>query len=133
MVDISNPAAPTEIAIFDPFDDTNIWQGNWGVYPHTPSRQIYASARDGTLSVLELAEALPNDFDTLRLADVYSAPGNGVRLDVYVHNSAPAYQFELPIDWNGPYDLQLDSLSTFGLRTDHSGGHDAADQVVSQL
>jgi len=58
--------------------------------------------------------------DTMRTVDVTGAVGEPVRVDVNVHNYLDIDEIILPFNWGeGPLEVQYDSSSTTGLRTDY--------------
>lgn len=69
IVDLSDPANPVEITSFDtyPEGEEALYNGCWGVYPHTLSGKVYASNVNGLLFIL--------DFDSLPAPD---SDGDGV-------------------------------------------------------
>ncbi len=104
VVDISDPAAPAEVADYDTTPSTNAggFYGTWGTYPYSPSGYVYASDFDGRLTVLQLndgsvsnetvapaaplpAEVYPNPFGdgaTLRFDLAEAGPVRAVLYDV---------------------------------------------------
>ncbi|HSG99550.1 MAG TPA: PKD domain-containing protein [candidate division Zixibacteria bacterium] len=58
--------------------------------------------------------------DTL-VGDSVELAGGAVkaRVDVYVRNTVPVKQMQIPFAWSGDIDMTLDSFSTAGLRTDY--------------
>ncbi|MDF1543804.1 MAG: choice-of-anchor B family protein [bacterium] len=119
VLDISDPNFPVEIGRYDtyPADESANFNGCWGVYQYTPSGKVYASNMDGTLHILEEQAAVLDD--TMYVEHVQATPGGDVRVDVHAVNNLPMRQFIIPFDWNGPYNLTLDSVSTAGLRTEY--------------
>lgn len=56
VLDISIPECPREVALFDTYEPNNspIFDGCWGVYPHTAGRQtVYASNMDGRFFIFQ--------------------------------------------------------------------------------
>lgn len=53
-LDLDDPTQPELVAQFDTFTESESpnFRGCWGVYPHTRNGQIYASNRDGYLTIL---------------------------------------------------------------------------------
>jgi PKD repeat protein len=56
--------------------------------------------------------------DTMMVPEVASTIGQSTRFDVYAHNSLPLHELWIPFSWVGTPDLQYDSTTTTGLRTD---------------
>gem|GEM_PF-1183554 len=56
--------------------------------------------------------------DTMTIASVGTNADTQVRVDVSARNYLPLKEITLPISWAGDLDLQYDSFSTAGLRTD---------------
>ena len=54
ILDISNPAEPTEIAFFDtyPNSDSASFNGAWGVFPYLPSGKLLVSDIETGLFIL---------------------------------------------------------------------------------
>jgi len=57
--------------------------------------------------------------DSLRADSVWAEPGTSVRCDVYARNFIPLDRIELPFIWQGTLDVEFDSFSTAGLRTEY--------------
>ncbi len=57
--------------------------------------------------------------DSLQGETVYAAPGTQVEVDLYAVNSLPLRQIIIPVEFDGPLSLSLDSFSTSGCRTDY--------------
>lgn len=68
ILDISNPAEPTEVAWFDtyPDNDGSSFNGAWGVYPYLPSGRLLVSDIETGLFILREDDA-----------PAQAAPGNG--------------------------------------------------------
>jgi hypothetical protein len=118
MVDFSTPAAPAEIASYDTYStsETAEFQGAWGAYPYTGSNVIYASNLDNRLFVLERLTIVTND--TLVGDTVSAVAGEQVRLDIRLRNEHPVKGINVPVSWSGDFDIEPDSVSTDGLRTE---------------
>lgn len=118
VVDISDATAPREIARFDtwPFE-TPGFNGAWGMYPFSPNGYVYGSNDDGKLFILQ--EAVLIIDETLVADTVGSAPGSSLRLDISVANSRPIHLMNIPFSWQGPSNIQLDSVSRVGTRTEN--------------
>ena len=136
---MTDPSNPVELATYDTYTagQSPNFNGCWGVFPHTASGKVYASNLDGRLFVfLTRSEQLT---DTLKVSDAAANPGQKITVDISVTNDVPAKGFVLPINWSGPYNLILDSISTFGLRTsyfeefDYLGYDDANFRVAVQI
>ena len=119
IVDVSNPSIPVEVANFDtyPGGDLADFDGCWGVYPHAPDGQIYASNMDGQLFVL--SQQVVTLADTLYGETVIGQAGSQVRIDVRAHNTIPIHKFIIPFTWAGSLNMSFDSVSTVGLRTEY--------------
>ncbi len=116
IVDMSNASAPAEIGVFNAYPTDNPdYAGALGVYPHTVSGNIYASNLDGQLFVIQYDNVIL--ADTMWVDSVIGSAGSQVKVDIVASNSLPIYQFVVPIQYAGPYNLTLDSVSTAGLRT----------------
>ncbi len=59
--------------------------------------------------------------ESLLVASVTGEPLEKIRVDIYAVNHLPATRFIVPIAWDGPLFLSLDSVSTQGLRTEYMG------------
>jgi hypothetical protein len=55
VVDFSDPDNPVQLAAYDtwPASDTSRFKGCWGVFPHSPNGEVYASNFDGLLFVFD--------------------------------------------------------------------------------
>jgi choice-of-anchor B domain-containing protein len=119
VLNMADPLNPTEIGRYDTYasGDAALFNGCWGIFPHTRTGKVYASNMDGRLFVfLTRSTQLP---DTLKVASVASQPSEQVAVDISVTNDVNVKGFLLPIDWTGPYGLIFDSASTAGLRTSY--------------
>jgi choice-of-anchor B domain-containing protein len=119
VVDMTDPSTGTQLALFDTYSagESANYNGCWGIFPHTASGKVYASNLDGRLFVfLTRSEQLA---DTLKVSDAAADPGQKITVDINVTNDVPVKGFILPINWSGPYNLVLDSISTYGLRTSY--------------
>ncbi|MDH3889844.1 MAG: PKD domain-containing protein [candidate division Zixibacteria bacterium] len=56
--------------------------------------------------------------DTLKIPEVASTVGISTRFDVYAVNSLPLAELWIPFTWAGQMDMQYDSATTTGLRTE---------------
>jgi hypothetical protein len=56
--------------------------------------------------------------DTLMIPTIAEIKNLSTRFDVYAHNSLPLQKLWIPFSWAGSLDLQFDSTSTAGLRTE---------------
>ncbi len=70
----------------------------------------YSRGIEGMISVYD---------DTLIVDNVQSHPGASVRIDVDTHNYLPLEQLIIPFTWAGPLEMEYDSFSTAGLRTEY--------------
>lgn len=119
VLNMADPTDPTEIGRYDTYasGDAALFNGCWGIFPHTRTGKVYASNMDGRLFVfLTRSTQL---LDTLTVSSVATNPGEQIVVDISVQNDVPAHGFILPVDWTGPYGLQFDSASTAGLRTSY--------------
>ena len=119
MLDLSDPNNIVEIAKFDtyPASENFDFNGCWGVYPHTPSGRFYASNMEGQLFILKHFITAIND--TIIAQSAQGLPGSSVRVDIWANFSLPVHQFEIPFNWDGPLNLDYDSVSTSGLITEY--------------
>ncbi|HWR82238.1 MAG TPA: choice-of-anchor B family protein [Candidatus Deferrimicrobium sp.] len=116
IVDISTPSAPVELGVYDTWiNETPNFNGCWGVFPFTSNGLVYGSNMDGRLFVLTHQKAIL--ADTMRIVSSAGAAGSQVRVDVEAVNSLPIRRFVIPINWSGPFNMTLASVSTAGLRT----------------
>ncbi len=122
-VDISDKNNPVEIGSFDTFaSETPNFNGAWGVFPHTSTGRVYGSNMDGTLFILNKMEiALA---DTMWIDEVVGVPGGLVKVTVSVSNTLPLQKITIPINWAGPLNMTLNSVTRFGTRTDYFLEHD---------
>ncbi len=67
--------------------------------------------------------------DTLWM-DVGDMVGNQIRVDVYAHNYLSLMELIIPFSWDGPLDLQFDSVSVVGTRTEHFDTDEVVDLVT---
>ncbi len=118
IVDVTTPSTPVELGRFDTFSGEDPgFSGAWGIFPHTSSGKVYGSNMDGRLFVLEFNEYVL--ADTMWVDSVPGFPGGDVRVDVYASNTVPLSQIIIPVQYDGPFNLTLDSVSKAGLRTDY--------------
>jgi hypothetical protein len=118
VVDISNPTAPVEIAGFDTYSgETSNYNGCWGAFPYTSNGLVYASNMDGHLFVLDLDEIVVTD--SMWIDSVQTVANSHVRLNVHLKNDLPVSQIKIPVSYGGDNNLELDSASTAGLRTEY--------------
>ncbi|MBZ9609989.1 choice-of-anchor B family protein [Rheinheimera maricola] len=85
ILDISNPAAPTEAGFFDTFlpSDGAAFNGMWGTYPYLPSGIILGSDINSGLYVLaDNTKAVAAGALSFVDADIEVAPGQAVQLQV---------------------------------------------------
>ncbi len=116
VVDLSDPTNPVEIGALDTWPTENpSFNGCWGMYPYSPNGFIYGSNEDGKLFILH--EEVVGAFDTLIVDSVTAPAGSKVQVDIYGTNSHPIHRVQIPLDYSGPANLTLDSVSTAGLRT----------------
>lgn len=76
IVDVTDPDAPVEIAIYDTYPQNNVsnFFGCWGAFPYTSSGYIYASNFDGKLFILDWDENLVSVADPISLKEGRSWP-----------------------------------------------------------
>ncbi len=119
VLDLSNPDSIVELSQFDtyPASENSNYNGCWGVYPNTPSGRFYASNIEGQLYVLKEFNVVL--ADTLIALDAQSLPGSSVRIDIWAKFTLDMHEFEIPFNWNGPFNLSYDSISTAGLLTEY--------------
>lgn len=120
VVDISDPANPTQIGLYDTWLPSNnpAFNGCWGVFPHTNSGKIYGSNDNGKLYVLELSSI---EIDETFSGDsVVVTPGiYRAHVDLSIDNKYPLHSITIPFQWGGEMNLKLDSATTTGLRTSY--------------
>ncbi len=117
VVDFSDPTNPKEIGVLDTWPtEFPGFNGCWGMYPYSPNGFIYGSNMDGKLYILH--EETVGAFDTLIVENVSAPAGSQVRVDIYGTNSHPIHRFQIPIFYDGPANLTLDSVSKAGLRSE---------------
>ncbi|RKX26205.1 MAG: hypothetical protein DRP47_08585, partial [Candidatus Zixiibacteriota bacterium] len=59
--------------------------------------------------------------DTLKGSDTNAAPNTPLEITIYANNNTPVNQFIIPVQWSGALELEYDSFSTIGCRTDYFG------------
>ncbi len=57
--------------------------------------------------------------DTMKIAEVTVDPGDKVVVDVSIHNHLPLKEMLIPFSYAGPMDIEYDSCTTNGCRTDY--------------
>ncbi len=57
--------------------------------------------------------------DTMVVGEVEGSPLDQVRVDIYANNHIPLKILTIPVSWDGDLDLDFDSLSVVGLRTEY--------------
>ncbi len=57
--------------------------------------------------------------DTIAISDVITKAGNDVIVDIWMRNYVPLQIMKIPVSWDGPLGMTLDSISASGLRTSH--------------
>lgn len=119
IVDFSDPLNPVQLALYDTYaaGEQPGFNGNWGAYPFTPSGRVYVSNLNNQLVILEPDVLITND--TLIGDTVFAAAGQAVQVDVSLRNEHPIRVINIPFEWAGPLDLDIDSIGTTGLRTDY--------------
>jgi PKD repeat protein len=116
--DFGDGTLSTEQSPFHLYSDT-------GVYHVT----LTASTVDSTY-ISRMLDSVVVVADTLGFSAQSIALGQDtVRVDIWARNSLPTRQFEIPLNWTGPFDLSFDSISTAGLRTDY---FEVAEAVASE-
>jgi len=98
ILDVSNPAALTEIGFFDTLPGNGqLFSGNWGVYPHLPSGIIAASDRSHGLFLLQYDSDAATIEGTLRSDVDGPIPGETVRYleldNAQITDGTGAYRF----------------------------------------
>ncbi|MBD3257211.1 PKD domain-containing protein [candidate division GN15 bacterium] len=101
--------------------------GDWGsgdtithVYDQTGvfSVELEVQTPHGTM-----AENYPSliavHADTMRMPEVTGAAGTPVRIDVSLRNFLELDRITIPFTWDGPMELEQDSISVVGCRTDY--------------
>lgn len=100
IVDVSDPRNPVEVRQFDTYliNDTSDFYGCWGVYPHSPTGNIYASNFEGTVQKLRF------DYPT-----AISPDHTFTQSEV---SPNPSEFMQLRADWREaiPVDIQLYTL-----------------------
>ncbi len=119
VLDLSDPNNIVQISQFDtyPASENSNFNGCWGVYPHTPNSRYYASNLEGQLYILDEFDVVL--ADTVIAMDAQSLPGDQVRIDIWAKFTLPINDFEIPFNWDGPYGITYDSVSTVGLMTEY--------------
>jgi len=84
--------------------------------------RVTINAEDGTY-ITERNDYIWVYADTMVVTEVEGQPGDQAKVDIYVNNHVPLKILTIPVSWNGDYDMDLDSFSVVGLRTEY------ADQV----
>ncbi|KKO47428.1 sodium:calcium exchanger [Arsukibacterium ikkense] len=85
ILDISNPAAPTQAGFFDTFpaSDSAAFNGMWGVYPYLPSGMIIGSDINSGLYLLRENTVNPQAGAlTFSLSELQVTPGEVAQLQV---------------------------------------------------
>lgn len=117
VININNPASPQEVARYDTWPTENPdFNGCWGVFPHTQSGRVYASNLDGKLFIFT-SGTVDVASDALSGNTVLTAPSAKPFVTASLNNGGDINEVILPLDYNGPFNLQFDSISTVGLRT----------------
>ncbi len=57
--------------------------------------------------------------DTIKADSIVTTPNSSVEITISLNNTVPARSIEIPIEYGGDILLSLDSVSTFGCRTDY--------------
>jgi len=119
VVDISDPSAPVEIGAFDTWPESDLpgFEGCWGVWPFSPTGKVFASNRTGHMFILQGQVVQINDSIVIGNGTIDEL-GN-VELEVYARNSLTTHAINISFSWAGTLDLQLDSVSTVGTRTEN--------------
>lgn len=119
IIDMSDPSNPFEISSYDTYPDSDnpAYNGTWGVFQYTNSGLIYASNMEGQLFILQEQQAVL--ADTFYIETSFGVPGSQVRVDISASNTLPIHQFIIPFSWDGEFNLQWDSASKVGLRTEY--------------
>lgn len=91
-----------------------------GVHTYTRAGVYDVSCTAITDSGVFSVDSLPRVYvtgDTLTVASRFADTNVSARIDISIDNRVPLTRMVIPIDWNGPFGLTFDSLSTAGLRT----------------
>lgn len=107
------------------------WYWEFGDGDTAAIQSPFHSYSAGLYDVLVSIQATDGDYSTMNKdfiwvhADTMSTPGAlevdlgvSTRIDVYARNYLPLQSLMVPFTWNGPYNVQYDSVSTVGLRTE---------------
>ncbi len=132
--DVQSGWAPLDVN-FDAQSGLNLinWSWNFGdgatasgqaathTYTQAGTYTVVASGIDslGQVRSREKINYISALADTVRTVHTGAVCGTRLEVPVSVRNSAPVRYMRLPIDYNGPVDLLLDSFSTAGCRTDY--------------
>lgn len=121
VVDITNPANPTEISRFDTFvlGEGLAFAGAWGCYPFSPNNLIYGSNMDGSLWIMKAQ--IIGLKDTLYPGPPIDMGSDNVKIDIFGVNSLALDRVVIPFSYAGPATMIFDSASTGGTRGDALG------------
>ncbi len=87
------------------------------VEPGVYSTSVMLDAAEGTFDI-KIARDIWVHADTLKIQNVTVESLEPFKVDISVDNSLPIDLIEIPLFWDGPANLTLDSASTVGLRTE---------------
>ncbi len=82
------------------------------------SVRVTIETEDGTY-ITERNEYIWVYADTMVVTEAEGQPSNQVKVDIFVNNHIPLKILTIPLTWNGDLDLDLDSFSVVGLRTEY--------------
>lgn len=119
MLDISNPDTLVPLAHYDtyPAGESPQFNGCWGIYPHTPSGNVYASNIEGQFYIFQVATQ--NFTDTLRGDSLAALTNTNITIPISIHNQEPVSGIIIPLNWTGPYNMSFVDVNTTGLRTSY--------------
>lgn len=80
--------------------------------------KVTINAEDGTY-ITERKDYIWVYADTLVVRDAEGQPNDQVKVDIYLNNYIPLKILTIPISWAGDLDLELDTFSVTGLRTEY--------------
>lgn len=92
----------------------------------TPGNYTVTVSAYDTLGVLRQREKtgfITALADTVRLVDAGAASNTTIEIPINIRNNAPVQTIHIPVAYSGPVNLQLDSFSVAGCRTDYFQTH----------